>query len=102
MGNVRGVSRGGDARGLYKVVSRDQAAKPAAPMFTQAVVTLQTPALYCAVEDKQFPGTWRAQPMNYQGSGVVYLFRGDMAKYEALAWAKKKNKQWGLTAPAPD
>lgn len=87
--------RDGDARGLYKVVVKAASPAPSAPSVL-SVITLQQPAPYRAIEDVLFPGTWRAEPEDYAGRGIVYLFRGEMAKYEAIAWAKKKNRQWGF------
>jgi hypothetical protein len=46
---------------------------------------------YCAIEDPLFPGTWRAEPIKYTGRGFVYLFLGESARSDAMAFAKSKN-----------
>jgi hypothetical protein len=57
------------------------------------VLILRPLVRYHACEDPLFPGEWRVEPVKYAGRGVVYLFRGDDARFEALAWAKHKNAE---------
>lgn len=69
MGYAGSSREGGSARGLWKVV----------------------PFRYRALKDPCFPGTWRVEPVVYEGRGIVYLFRSEE---EARAWAKKKNAEF--------
>jgi hypothetical protein len=59
----------------------------AAPFEKTGVI----PMKYHALEDPLFPGTWRAEPLDYAGRGIVYLFRSEA---EAWACAKRKTKQF--------
>lgn len=95
MSYERGARRGGDARGLWRVVAPGEKV-PAPIPAPRTILTLEQPVRYCAVEDKHFPGTWRVEPVDYRGRGVVYLFHGEMAKYEAAAFAKSKNRRDGF------
>jgi hypothetical protein len=46
---------------------------------------------YRVLPDKLFPGTWRVEPVDYTGRGIVYLFPNEE---EARDWEKRKNKQY--------
>lgn len=54
-------------------------------------VYVPPPRQYRAVPDVLFPGTWRAEPVNYKGRGMVYLFHGEGAQREAEEYARHRN-----------
>lgn len=96
MGDKRRVPREGTARGLWKMGPPPERKGPP-PITQMQVLSLEQVRMkYCVAEDKQFPGVWRAEPVNYHGRGFVFLFKGEMAKYEAAAFAKNKNRRDGF------
>jgi hypothetical protein len=64
------------------------------PQHNLPPAEIPLPTRYVARADPLFPGTWRAEPQNYRGRGVVYLFHGDRARLRAVEWAEKKS--WEL------
>jgi hypothetical protein len=86
----RGIRRGGDARGLWKLVPLPE--KPTVDQML-AASREQTKAFYHARPDLLFRGMWRAEPIGYGGRGAVFLFKGEMAKYEAMGFAKVWNRR---------
>lgn len=82
--------RSGSARGLWKIVPL-----PPKPTVEEMLTASreQTKVFYHARPDGLFPGTWRAEPIDYEGRGAVFLFRGDMGKYEAIAFSKIWNRR---------
>jgi hypothetical protein len=91
----RMIRHPGSTRGLWAIV------KPAARNI--ASEPLPSPNLrYCAVADALFPGIWLAQPLNYEGRGFVYVFRGPDAELEAKAFVNDKNRKGGIHAAGDD
>jgi hypothetical protein len=86
MSHSGGTRRGGSTAGLYKL-SQD--------LLPKAPPTLDPPKpkhyLFC--EDLLFPGVWRSEPVDYQGRGFVFLFTGQMARWEAMAFTKSWNRR---------
>jgi hypothetical protein len=66
-------------------------APPTAAAAAQMVVTIEEPRRYHALEDCLFPGTWKVEPVDYVGRGIVYLFKTEA---EARDWAKHKNQKF--------
>lgn len=99
MGNKNSRRRDGTVRGMWRTVWHTTwPAVPAAPVNALLPYQLEQPRMrYHARACEFIRGEWRAEPVNYQGRGVVYLFHGATAEAQARAFAADKNFRDGFS-----
>jgi hypothetical protein len=100
MGKTSNTHRGGTVRGLWKMAPTDTEPVPVPSIGMLLDISLydQPHMRYMARESKQrqFPGEWRAEPVNYRGRGIIYFFCGEDAKFDAERFVKEKNLRDGF------
>lgn len=83
--------RGVSVAGMWKIIQRPK--DLTGEELVEACIRMQPVFVYTPLPDALFPGTWKVEPMRYQGQGLVYLFHGERAKEDAIDWSKEKNRR---------
>lgn len=83
-----------DRRGGSKTVGLFTMLPPKTQNETVPVYLLMhVPMRYHAIPDKLFPGKWLAQPVDYTGRGIVYIYGN---AEDAKEQASRVNKRQGF------
>lgn len=89
MGFPRRDRRGGSKTvGLFKMLPPKNSTETV-PVY----LLMHVPMRYHAIPDKLFPGKWLAQPVDYMGRGIVYIYN---TPEEAKEKASQVNRRQGF------